>query len=82
RHARSSRVFCFKYCAPDHFGDLRDNGISEGFKSVHPSGNPMSHSTHVGFREPCCPRHVSASFRLLVAPRPLACKVSGFLPPL
>src|SRR5262245_6785875 len=42
------------YILPNHFEDLvrdlRDDGVSESFKSVHPRGNPMSHSTHVGFR--------------------------------
>ena len=33
-------------------GYLRDDGVAEGPKSVHPSGNPMSHSTHVGFSCP------------------------------
>jgi hypothetical protein len=37
---------------PDVFGDLGDDGVSEGPQSVHPSGNPMSHSTHVGFNGP------------------------------
>jgi hypothetical protein len=32
--------------------DLRDDGVSEAFKTVHPLGYPISHSTHVGFREP------------------------------
>src|SRR4051812_8020339 len=36
----------------DDFDDLRDDGIAEGSKAVHSSGNPMSHSTHVGFNEP------------------------------
>lgn len=36
----------------DHFRDLRDDGIAERGKAVHPSGNPMSHSTHVGFNCP------------------------------
>jgi hypothetical protein len=36
----------------DRFRDLRDDGVSEGSKAVHPSGNPMSHSTHVGFKLP------------------------------
>jgi hypothetical protein len=36
----------------DKLGDLRDYGVSEGLKSVHPSGNPMSHSTHRGFKVP------------------------------
>jgi hypothetical protein len=26
--------------------------VSNGFKSVHPSGRPISHSTHVGFNCP------------------------------
>jgi len=32
--------------------DLRDYGVSKSSKSVHPSGNPMSHSTHIGFNCP------------------------------
>ncbi len=36
----------------DKFGDLRDYGIAEGCKSVCALGNPMSHSTHVGFSAP------------------------------
>jgi hypothetical protein len=31
---------------------LRDDGVPESSKSVHPVGNPMSHSTHVGFSDP------------------------------
>lgn len=34
-------------------------GVSEALKSVHPIGNPMSHSTHVGFSRP--PTEVSKS---------------------
>src|SRR5215831_10516346 len=34
------------------FGDLGDYGVAEASQSVHPVGNPMSHSTHVGFRLP------------------------------
>ena len=34
---------------PYPFKELRDNSVSESSKSVHPSGYPMSHSTHVGF---------------------------------
>jgi hypothetical protein len=30
----------------DHFGDLGHDGVSEASQSVHPIGNPMSHSTH------------------------------------
>jgi len=39
-------------CPPDFLDDLRDDGVTEGSKAVHMSGNPMSHSTHVGFRLP------------------------------
>jgi hypothetical protein len=38
--------------AADDFGDLGYYGVSESSKSVHPAGNPMSHSTHVGFNLP------------------------------
>ena len=34
------------------FRDLRDDRVAESPQSVHPSGNPMSHSTHAGFRAP------------------------------
>jgi hypothetical protein len=44
--------FRFDDRPPDDFDDLRDDGVSESPKSVHPSGNPMSHSTHVGFNAP------------------------------
>jgi hypothetical protein len=37
--------------APD-FRDLWDDRVSEYAQAVHPRGNPMSHSTHVGFSEP------------------------------
>jgi hypothetical protein len=33
-------------------GHLGNYGVAESSKSVHPAGNPMSHSTHVGFRLP------------------------------
>lgn len=33
-------------------GLLWDYGISEALDSVHPIGNPISHSTHSGFRRP------------------------------
>ena len=31
---------------------MRHDGITELLESVHPAGNPMSHSTHVGFNAP------------------------------
>src|SRR6185503_436653 len=39
-------------CPADHFDDLGDDCVSKGSKSVHPAGNPISHSTHVGFNGP------------------------------
>jgi hypothetical protein len=36
----------------DMFGDLGDYGVSEDSESVHPVGNPISHSTHIGFNIP------------------------------
>jgi hypothetical protein len=48
RHAR----FRFEDGPPDDFNDLRYDGVAEASQAVHPSGNPMSHSTHVGFSEP------------------------------
>ena len=35
---------------------MGDDGVSEGSQSVHPRGNPCSHSTHVGFSCPPCAR--------------------------
>jgi hypothetical protein len=34
------------------FGYLGNYGVAEAAQSVHPSGNPISHSTHVGFNAP------------------------------
>lgn len=36
----------------DEFCDLGDDGVSETSDAVHPIGNPMSHSTHIGFSRP------------------------------
>ena len=36
----------------DVFSHLWDYGVSESSQSVHPGGNPMSQSTHVGFSCP------------------------------
>jgi hypothetical protein len=41
-----------KDCAANQFSYLGDDCVSEGFKSVCPVGNPISHSTHVGFSAP------------------------------
>src|SRR5262245_33611166 len=37
---------------PEPFGELRDDGVAERAQSVHPAGNPINHSTHVGFNKP------------------------------
>ena len=42
----------------DEFCYLWDYGVSESFESVHPRGNPMSHSTHVGFNLPPFPADI------------------------
>ncbi len=55
---------------PNEFGDLGDDGISEGPKSVHPRGNPMSHSTHVGFNEPLSSAGDTMEANFLRAPAP------------
>src|SRR4051812_45314160 len=47
--------------APDPLGDLRDEGIAEGAQSVHPSGNPISHSAHGGFTPPPPPLSAGSS---------------------
>jgi hypothetical protein len=45
-------IFRRDHGADDFFRDLRDDGISESFKTVHPVGYPMRYSTHPGFSEP------------------------------
>ena len=53
RRARRPERFLYLHnCPPEFFDDLRHNGISEGSNSVHPAGNPMSHSTNSGFNWP------------------------------
>jgi len=47
-----SRDMRLNYPLADPLRDLRDDGVSESSKSVHPSGYPMSHSTHAGFNCP------------------------------
>ena len=44
--------FVFHDCASNKLWYLWNNGISEGGETVHPVGNPISHSTHVGFNAP------------------------------
>jgi hypothetical protein len=54
-------------CFADDLDDLRDDGVSEGSKAVHPRGNPMSHSTHGGFREPPTSSDSGLAFLSIVA---------------
>ena len=61
--------FRFEDGPPDDFRDLRDDGVSEGSKTVHPRGNPISHSTHIGFNAPVSPAMVKALPK--VNPKPL-----------
>src|SRR5688572_13899930 len=42
----------FHQTPSDPLRDLRDDRVAESPQSVHPSGNPMSHSTHVGLSCP------------------------------
>jgi hypothetical protein len=42
----------------DQLDDLGHDRVSEATQSVHPRGNPMSHSTHVGFS---CPPTIAAA---------------------
>lgn len=46
---------CGQNRAANQFGNLRDYGVSEPFKAVCSIGNPISHSTHVGFSPPRLP---------------------------
>lgn len=66
----SVQVACFRFnhSLDELIGDLGDDCVSEAFKSVHPIGYPISHSTHVGFSFPpttsprlCLPRSVAVS---------------------
>ena len=52
----------------DDFGAGGDDGVSESSEAVHPSGYPMSHSTHVGFRGPVPPSSQIASRKFTVWP--------------
>jgi hypothetical protein len=74
---RGSRLLSLWVGSTDHphqlRRDLRHNRVSESPQSVHPSGYPCSHSTHVGFRLPPSRVRLSA----LDAPRPLAAPASG-----
>jgi hypothetical protein len=51
----------------DPLGDLRDKGVAEGGKAVHSGGNPISHSTHVGFSCPVLWSGTAASVRVVPA---------------
>ena len=51
-HSNSLRLVLLHDPGADHRDDLRDDGIAEASQAVHSAGNPMSHSTHVGFSAP------------------------------
>jgi hypothetical protein len=64
------------------FCNLRNYGVSKCSQSVHPLGNPISHSTHVGFNCPVAPfAWFTESHNEFAGVRPAAFNVSGFLPP-
>ena len=67
------------YRAADDFRDLRNDAIAEASKAVHSAGNPISHSTHVGFNAPPAIRS-TASGNVLSGDFPLAISVSGLAP--
>ena len=48
----------------DDLYDLWDDSVPEASKSVHPAGNPMSHSTQFGFNDPRISRAARASCKL------------------
>ena len=48
---------------------LPDDGVAEASQTVHSSGSPINHSTHLGFNCPVVPEAASASSRFL---RPLS----------
>ena len=60
---------------------MRDDRVAEAMQAVHPSGNPMSHSTHVGFREPLGSSRSTASQSVLSGLLPRAISVSDLAPP-
>ena len=67
--------------APNQFRDLRNYGVSEGCKSVCPIGNPISHSTHVGFSFPPSIAIMEWSNRSRERSRPfLRVRLFGLLP--
>tara|TARA_R100001082_G_scaffold2862_1_gene2496 strand:- start:504 stop:908 length:405 start_codon:yes stop_codon:yes gene_type:complete len=49
--------------AESDLGLLRDDGVPEASQTVHPTGNPISHSTHAGFNCPVCPRRATTVSR-------------------
>jgi hypothetical protein len=74
--------YTFNYSPADPFRDLRDDGVSESSQTVHSLGNPISHSTHVGFSCPVIPSALfTESHSELFGVLPAASNVSGFRPP-
>lgn len=63
-----------------YFGDdLRDDGISEGFKAVHPVGYPMSHSTQSGFSRPFATAFKFTAVAKFIPCFPAFCEGVGFV---
>jgi hypothetical protein len=60
----------FQDCAPDDFGDLRDDGVSEGSNSVCRIGYPMKDSSHSGFNPPVAIFAKPTCFSLVLFPVP------------
>lgn len=64
--------------SPDRFGDLRDDGVSDGVNSVNPIGRPIIHSSKLAQR--ILPRSVPRN-GLLLPPHSSKRPTVWFLPP-
>jgi hypothetical protein len=63
-------LFNIRDCPEEGVYLLRDYRVSEASQAVHPGGNPISHSTHSGFREPEAPERISSPGRESRFPAP------------
>ena len=63
-------LFNIRDCPEEGVYLLRDYRVSEASQAVHPGGNPISHSTHRGFREPETPERISSPERESRFPAP------------
>ena len=61
---RLSTIILVQYGPPNELYDLWYYCISESSQSVHPSGYPISHSTHTGFSFPPATALSGSEFRL------------------